>query len=85
MRCWCQRKTDCRCTTVVIEAIIAASLNLLVRRPTDAQSKNLSDATAKIIDEEVRKLADDAETECRNILKENLETASWKLEDELDE
>ncbi len=38
-----------------------------------AQSKNLSDATAKIIDEEVRKLADDAETECRNILKENLE------------
>ncbi len=38
-----------------------------------AQSKNLSDATAKLIDEEVRKLVDDAESECRKILTENIE------------
>jgi len=38
-----------------------------------AQSKNLSDATAKLIDEEIRQLADDAESDCRKILQENLE------------
>ena len=38
-----------------------------------AQSKNLSDATAKIIDEEIKKLVDDAETECKKILRDNIE------------
>jgi len=38
-----------------------------------AQSKNLSDFTAKIIDEEVRFLAEEAETNCRKILKDNIE------------
>ena len=38
-----------------------------------AQSKNLSDSTAKIIDEEVRNLAEEADKVCRNILKENIE------------
>ena len=38
-----------------------------------AQSKNLSDATAKIIDDEVRELADEAESHCRKILKDNIE------------
>ena len=33
-----------------------------------AQSKNLSDSTAKIIDEEVRELADEADRVCRKIL-----------------
>ena len=37
------------------------------------QSKNLSDATAKLIDDEIRKLVDDAETECKKILKDNIE------------
>ena len=38
-----------------------------------AQSKNLSDSTAKLIDEEVRFLAEEAETNCKKILQENLE------------
>ena len=38
-----------------------------------AQSKNVSDSTAKIIDEEVRSLSEEAEQNCRKILKDNLE------------
>ncbi len=38
-----------------------------------AQSKNLSDATAKLIDEEVRRFVDEAESTCTKILTENLE------------
>ena len=38
-----------------------------------AQSKNLSDATAKLIDDEVRDLAEEAESECKKILTENIE------------
>ncbi len=38
-----------------------------------AQSKNLSDSTAKIIDEEVRHLADEADKHCRKILQDNIE------------
>ncbi len=38
-----------------------------------AQSKNLSDSTAKLIDEEVRFLAEEAETNCKKILKDNIE------------
>ncbi len=38
-----------------------------------AQSKNNSDATAKIIDDEIRFLADEAEKNCRKILQDNLE------------
>ena len=38
-----------------------------------AQSKNVSDSTAKIIDDEVRVLAEEAENNCRKILKENIE------------
>ena len=38
-----------------------------------AQSKNNSDATAKIIDDEIRFLADEAEKNCKNILQENIE------------
>ena len=38
-----------------------------------AQSKNVSDSTAKIIDDEVRFLAEEAENNCRKILKENIE------------
>ncbi|MBI29541.1 MAG: cell division protein FtsH [Pelagibacteraceae bacterium] len=38
-----------------------------------AQSKNLSDATAKIIDEEIRKLIDDSESRCKKILSDNIE------------
>ncbi len=38
-----------------------------------AQSKNLSDATAKIIDEEIRQLIDDAEIKCKKILQKNIE------------
>ena len=38
-----------------------------------AQSKNVSDSTAKIIDEEVKSLSEEAEQNCRKILKENLE------------
>ena len=38
-----------------------------------AQSKNLSDSTAKIIDEEVRLLAEEADKNCRKILQENIE------------
>ena len=38
-----------------------------------AQSKNVSDSTAKIIDDEVRVLAEEAENNCRIILKENIE------------
>jgi len=38
-----------------------------------AQSKNLSDSTAKIIDEEVRFLADEADKICRKILQDNIE------------
>ena len=37
-----------------------------------AQSKNLSDATASMIDEEIRKLVDDAEIHCKKILTENI-------------
>jgi cell division protease FtsH len=37
------------------------------------QSKNISDATAKIIDEEVRRLIDEAESRCQKILTENIE------------
>jgi cell division protease FtsH len=38
-----------------------------------AQSKNNSDATAKIIDDEIRNLAEEAEIHCKKILQENLE------------
>ena len=38
-----------------------------------AQSKNISDATAKLIDEEIRKLVDEAEKKCRKILTDNIE------------
>ena len=38
-----------------------------------AQSKNLSDSTAKIIDDEVRLLADEADKLCRKILQDNIE------------
>ncbi len=38
-----------------------------------AQSKNLSDSTAKLIDEEVRSLAEEAESNCRKILQDNIE------------
>tara|TARA_B100000029_G_C17535400_1_gene944710 strand:- start:265 stop:1785 length:1521 start_codon:yes stop_codon:yes gene_type:complete len=38
-----------------------------------AQSKNLSDSTAKIIDEEVRLLAEEADKNCRKILQDNIE------------
>ena len=38
-----------------------------------AQSKNLSDSTAKLIDEEVRFLAEEAENNCRTILQDNIE------------
>ena len=38
-----------------------------------AQSKNLSDSTAKLIDEEVRFLAEEAEINCRKILQDNIE------------
>ena len=37
-----------------------------------AQSKNLSDATAKIVDEEIRRLVDEAIGKCRKILKDNI-------------
>tara|TARA_B100000575_G_scaffold231245_1_gene192353 strand:- start:224 stop:2125 length:1902 start_codon:yes stop_codon:yes gene_type:complete len=38
-----------------------------------AQSKNLSDSTAKLIDEEVRFLAEEAESNCKKILQDNIE------------
>jgi len=38
-----------------------------------AQSKNLSDSTAKIIDDEVRFLAEEADKSCRKILQNNIE------------
>ena len=38
-----------------------------------SQSKNNSDATAKIIDDEIRFLAEEAENECRKILQANIE------------
>ncbi len=38
-----------------------------------AQSKNLSDSTARIIDEEVRFLAEEADKQCRKILQDNIE------------
>ena len=38
-----------------------------------AQSKNLSDSTAKLIDEEVRFLAEEAENNCKKILQDNLD------------
>ena len=37
------------------------------------QSKNLSDSTAKLIDEEVRSLIDEAESRCQKILTDNIE------------
>lgn len=38
-----------------------------------SQSKNNSDATAKIIDDEIRFLAEEAEKNCRKILNDNIE------------
>jgi cell division protease FtsH len=38
-----------------------------------SQSKNNSDATAKIIDDEIRYLAEEAETNCTKILKDNID------------
>ncbi len=38
-----------------------------------AQSKNLSDSTAKLIDDEVRGLAEEAENNCKKILQDNIE------------
>jgi cell division protease FtsH len=38
-----------------------------------AQSKNLSDSTAKLIDDEIRGLADEADKKCRKILQENIQ------------
>ena len=37
-----------------------------------AQSKNISDATAKVIDEEVRRFIDEAEKECKKILTDKI-------------
>ena len=36
------------------------------------QSKNVSDATAKLIDEEIRKIVDEADKKCRKILNDNI-------------
>ena len=38
-----------------------------------AQSKNVSDATAKLIDDEIRKIVDEAEKKCRKILIDNVD------------
>jgi cell division protease FtsH len=38
-----------------------------------AQSKNVSDATARLIDEEIRKIVDEAEKNCRKILTDNVD------------
>ena len=38
-----------------------------------AQTKNNSDATAKIIDDEIRSLAEEAEKNCRKILTDNID------------
>ena len=38
-----------------------------------SQHKNVSDATAKIIDEEIRALVEDGESEARRVLKENMD------------
>ncbi len=38
-----------------------------------AQSKNLSDSTAKLIDDEVCALAEEADANCRKILKDNID------------
>jgi cell division protease FtsH len=38
-----------------------------------SQSKNVSDATAEVIDQEVRSIVDNAETACREILTENID------------
>ncbi len=38
-----------------------------------AQSKNISDSTAKLIDEEVRNLAEEAENNCKKILTDNID------------
>ena len=38
-----------------------------------AQSKNVSDATAKLIDDEVRSIIDEATNKCKDILTENIE------------
>ena len=38
-----------------------------------AQSKNLSDSTAKLIDDEIRLLADNADKQCRKILQDNID------------
>ena len=38
-----------------------------------AQSKNVSDATAKLIDDEIRSLVEVAELKCRKILTENID------------
>ena len=38
-----------------------------------SQSKNVSDATAKLIDEEIRKIVDEAEKNCRKILTDNVD------------
>ena len=38
-----------------------------------AQSKNISDATAKIIDDEIRSIVEEAELKCRKILTENID------------
>jgi len=38
-----------------------------------AQSKNVSDATAKLIDDEIRKIVDEAEKKCRKILTANVD------------
>ena len=38
-----------------------------------AQSKNISDATAKLIDDEIRKIVNEAEKNCRKILTDNVD------------
>ena len=38
-----------------------------------AQSKNVSDATAKLIDEEIRKIVNEADKKCRKILNDNID------------
>ena len=38
-----------------------------------AQSKNISDATAKLIDDEIRKMVNEAEKNCRKILTDNID------------
>ncbi|MEL0113458.1 MAG: cell division protein FtsH, partial [Rickettsiales bacterium] len=37
------------------------------------QTKNVSEATAKVIDEEIRRIVDEADAKCRKIIEENVD------------